>query len=164
MHSPAEQGDLPLPLESRLALVPECLVKIAGSETPDFDLRNLRNSPAGSARRQRDEDRRGCRRGLQGCVAKASSPMPPRRARTAHLASSSWRQAAWNGRCRPCVARCGAQSRADRAMRQPCSGEGLFSVDAFPARLGPARAARVHPPVSGGPRRKLDPVRIAREH
>jgi hypothetical protein len=42
MRSPAEQGDLPPPLESRLALVEECLVKIAGGETPDFDLRNLR--------------------------------------------------------------------------------------------------------------------------
>jgi hypothetical protein len=42
MRSPTEHGSLPEALESGLALVQEWLVKIAGGENPELDLRNLR--------------------------------------------------------------------------------------------------------------------------
>ena len=42
MRSPAERVQLPAELEGSLALVNEWLVKIAGGENPELDLRNLR--------------------------------------------------------------------------------------------------------------------------
>jgi hypothetical protein len=42
MRSPAERVQLPAELEGSLALVHEWLVKIAGGENPELDLRNLR--------------------------------------------------------------------------------------------------------------------------
>ena len=42
MRSPAERAEIPAALEGSLALVNEWLVKIAGGENPELDLRNLR--------------------------------------------------------------------------------------------------------------------------
>ena len=67
MRSPAERVQLPAELEGSLALVNEWLVKIAGGENPELDLRNLRAVLLNVLKmvKAEFEHRRGCRRGFR---------------------------------------------------------------------------------------------------